>query len=157
MDVTTNNLANASTNGFKRDALVFQDTLQREMFADGGQGQSIGKLGSGASPVEEYTVQDSGEITVTSNPLNSAIGFLILAAGVPACRYWQRRNRPSCGTKMWTKPVIEQTEQLQSRAGTGGSGISARKRTAPQWHPPDTLIMRTPMRRDGQSINGQQP
>src|SRR6476659_6008506 len=73
MDVTTNNLANASTNGFKRDALVFQDTLQREMFADGGQGQSIGKLGSGASPVEEYTVQDSGEITVTSNPLDMAI------------------------------------------------------------------------------------
>jgi APA family basic amino acid/polyamine antiporter len=33
--------------------------------------------------------------TVASNPVNSAIGFLILAAGVPACRYWQRRNRQS--------------------------------------------------------------
>jgi APA family basic amino acid/polyamine antiporter len=32
--------------------------------------------------------------TVVSNPLNSAVGFLILLAGIPACRYWQRKNRP---------------------------------------------------------------
>ena len=31
--------------------------------------------------------------TVASNPLNSAIGYLILLAGIPACRYWQRKNR----------------------------------------------------------------
>ena len=30
--------------------------------------------------------------TVLSSPVNSAIGFLILLAGIPACRYWQRRN-----------------------------------------------------------------
>ena len=30
--------------------------------------------------------------TVAANPLNSLVGFLILLAGVPACRYWQRRN-----------------------------------------------------------------
>jgi APA family basic amino acid/polyamine antiporter len=30
--------------------------------------------------------------TVVSNPLNSAIGYLILLAGIPACRYWQRKN-----------------------------------------------------------------
>ena len=52
-----------------------------------------------------------------------------------------RSSKSSCGTMMWRKPVIEQTEQLQSSAGTGGSGISARNRTAPQWHPPETLIM----------------
>ena len=39
------------------------------------------------------------------------------------------------------KPVIEQTEQLQSSAGTGGSGIVAWNRTAPQWHSPVTWIM----------------
>jgi APA family basic amino acid/polyamine antiporter len=33
--------------------------------------------------------------TVASNPVNSAIGFAILLAGVPACRYWQRKNRPA--------------------------------------------------------------
>jgi APA family basic amino acid/polyamine antiporter len=31
--------------------------------------------------------------TVISNPLNSLIGYAILAAGVPACLYWQRKNR----------------------------------------------------------------
>jgi APA family basic amino acid/polyamine antiporter len=30
--------------------------------------------------------------TVASNPVNSAIGFLILLAGIPACRYWQRKQ-----------------------------------------------------------------
>ena len=30
--------------------------------------------------------------TVISNPINSAIGFAILAAGIPVCRYWQRKS-----------------------------------------------------------------
>jgi len=33
--------------------------------------------------------------TVASSPINSAIGFLILLAGIPACRYWQRTNKRS--------------------------------------------------------------
>ena len=33
---------------------------------------------------------------------------------------------------MWRKPVIRQIEQLQSSAGTGGSGSFAVNRTAPQ-------------------------
>jgi hypothetical protein len=33
---------------------------------------------------------------------------------------------------MWRKPVIRHTEQLQSSAGTGGSGNCASNRTAPQ-------------------------
>jgi APA family basic amino acid/polyamine antiporter len=33
--------------------------------------------------------------TVASNPINSLVGFLILLAGIPACRYWQRANAPS--------------------------------------------------------------
>jgi APA family basic amino acid/polyamine antiporter len=31
--------------------------------------------------------------TVWNNPVNSFIGYAILAAGVPACLYWQRKNR----------------------------------------------------------------
>jgi APA family basic amino acid/polyamine antiporter len=31
--------------------------------------------------------------TVASSPVNSAIGFAILLAGIPACRYWQRANK----------------------------------------------------------------
>jgi basic amino acid/polyamine antiporter, APA family len=33
--------------------------------------------------------------TVINNPVNSLIGYAILAAGVPACLYWQRKNRSS--------------------------------------------------------------
>ena len=33
--------------------------------------------------------------TVASNPVNSLIGFAILLAGIPACRYWQRTNKPA--------------------------------------------------------------
>jgi APA family basic amino acid/polyamine antiporter len=32
--------------------------------------------------------------TVASNPINSLIGFAILLAGIPACRYWQRASKP---------------------------------------------------------------
>jgi APA family basic amino acid/polyamine antiporter len=31
--------------------------------------------------------------TVWNNPTNSLIGYAILAAGIPACLYWQRKNR----------------------------------------------------------------
>lgn len=31
--------------------------------------------------------------TVANNPVNSLIGYAILAAGVPACLYWQRKQR----------------------------------------------------------------
>jgi APA family basic amino acid/polyamine antiporter len=31
--------------------------------------------------------------TVWNNPLNAMIGYAILLAGVPACLYWQRKNR----------------------------------------------------------------
>ncbi|HEX8839466.1 MAG TPA: amino acid permease [Sphingomicrobium sp.] len=30
--------------------------------------------------------------TVLNNPINSLIGYAILAAGIPACLYWQRKN-----------------------------------------------------------------
>jgi basic amino acid/polyamine antiporter, APA family len=30
---------------------------------------------------------------VVSTPVNSAIGYAILLAGVPACLYWQRKKR----------------------------------------------------------------
>ena len=73
MDVTSNNLANASTTGFKRDGLIFQDTLQREMYANGGFGQSVGRLGAGAQAVEEYSVRENGAVSLTNNPLDMAI------------------------------------------------------------------------------------
>ncbi|MBC8063611.1 MAG: flagellar hook-basal body protein [Chlorobia bacterium] len=85
LDVTANNLANASTNGFKRDGLIFQDTLKREMYANGGFGQSVGVIGAGAQAVEEFTVRDLGTISTTNNPLDMAItvpqGMFAIKAG----------------------------------------------------------------------------
>ena len=40
-------------------------------------------------------LRDDVVATVWNNPTNSLIGFAILLAGVPACLYWQRKNRRS--------------------------------------------------------------
>jgi flagellar basal body rod protein FlgG len=73
MDITANNLANSSTVGFKRDGLIFQDTLQRKMYANGGFGREVGVLGAGADAVQEFAVDEVGALTTTGNPLDMAI------------------------------------------------------------------------------------
>src|SRR5687767_4718787 len=73
MSVVSNNLANVSTNGFKRDELVFADAYQRELRANGGRGMHLGSLGSGAMLQAEYTVFERGAIVPTGNPLDLAI------------------------------------------------------------------------------------
>jgi flagellar basal-body rod protein FlgF len=73
MDVTANNLANASTNGFKRDGLIFNDAMERELAASGGLGTRLGSIGSGAMPKKQYTVFERGPLTATGNPLDMAI------------------------------------------------------------------------------------
>lgn len=70
MDVLTHNLANVSTNGYKRDGLAFNDALVREL---NWNGQPIGSLGAGASPIEQYTSFEAGSINETRNPLDVAI------------------------------------------------------------------------------------
>ena len=71
LDVIAHNLANVSTNGYKREGAVFSDTLRRAMFAD--DGRFIGQLGSGAWMQDHFTVMEVGEIKVTGNPLDVAI------------------------------------------------------------------------------------
>lgn len=73
MDTVTNNLANVSTNGFKRDGLAFSDALETEIRAAGGMGQSIGTLGSGTTPAEAYTSFEVGPMQSTGRPLDVAI------------------------------------------------------------------------------------
>lgn len=73
LDVTTNNLANSSTNGFKRDGLIFQDVLRQRMYADSGTGPSVGEIGAGADTVDEYTVFEMGDIKTTGNTFDMAI------------------------------------------------------------------------------------
>jgi flagellar basal body rod protein FlgG len=73
LEITANNLANASTTGFKREAAVFNESLLRSMAEDGGRGRVLGELGSG--PLEQATmiVFEAGAITKTGSPLDAAI------------------------------------------------------------------------------------
>jgi flagellar basal-body rod protein FlgF len=73
MDVVANNLANASTVGFKRDGVSFNDALVRQLRADGGRGPAIGSLGTGATTKAQYTVHERGPVSSTGNPLDVAI------------------------------------------------------------------------------------
>lgn len=75
MDVVSNNLANASTTGYKRDGLSFGDGLVRELANNAGLGQRIGSMGSGAVVKGIYTDFSSGLINATGNPLDLAINL----------------------------------------------------------------------------------
>lgn len=68
MDVIANNLANASTTGFKRDAIAFDEAMLREL------AMGVGQIGSGPVPPPPVTVFEPGAVTNTGNPLDLAIG-----------------------------------------------------------------------------------
>ena len=70
MDVIANNLANVSTNGFKRDGIAFNDALERELEQGG---RNVGSLGSGASVQSIFTDFSIGSMTETGNPLDLAL------------------------------------------------------------------------------------
>ncbi len=71
LDTVSHNLANVSTNGYKRDGAVFNDTLRRALYND--TGQYIGDIGAGTWKTEEYTDMNVGTTTITGNPLDVAI------------------------------------------------------------------------------------
>lgn len=73
MDIISNNLANLSTNGFKRDGIAFSDTMEREIYGNGGLGDKLGTLGAGPTQARQYTVFEIGPITGTGNALDVAI------------------------------------------------------------------------------------
>jgi flagellar basal body rod protein FlgG len=70
MDVMANNLANASTVGFRQDGLVFGDYYERALNVGG---RPIGTMGYGAATPEEFTPRVSGRLTKTGNPLDLAL------------------------------------------------------------------------------------
>lgn len=73
MDTAANNLANASTDGFKADGIAFGDAMVRQLRADGGSGRALGSLGSGPREIAEVTDRSLGTIRPTGNPLDVAI------------------------------------------------------------------------------------
>ena len=79
MDVTANNLANVSTNGFKRSRAVFEDLLYQTIRQPGAQSSqqtqlpSGLQLGTGVRPVATERVFTQGNLQQTNNPLDVAI------------------------------------------------------------------------------------
>jgi flagellar basal body rod protein FlgG len=73
LDVLANNLANVSTTGYKRDGLAFSERLERQMRGNGGLGEVLGTLGSGAEQVAQFTIFEPGPLASTGNPLDLGI------------------------------------------------------------------------------------
>ncbi|MDD2663540.1 MAG: flagellar basal-body rod protein FlgG [Dechloromonas sp.] len=79
LDVIANNLANVSTNGFKRQRAVFQDLLYQTMRQPGAQSSQQTQvpaglqLGTGARPVSTAHLFTQGNLQKTDNSLDVAI------------------------------------------------------------------------------------
>jgi flagellar basal-body rod protein FlgG len=85
LDVIANNLANVSTNGFKRARPIFEDLLYQTLRQPGAQSSEstqipVGlQLGVGVRPVSTARIHTQGALQQTSNDLDLAIdgrGFL---------------------------------------------------------------------------------
>jgi flagellar basal-body rod protein FlgG len=79
MDVISNNLANVSTNGFKRARAVFEDLLYQTIRQPGAQSSQQTQLptglqiGTGVKPVATARIFTQGNLQQTGNPLDVAI------------------------------------------------------------------------------------
>ncbi len=74
-DVTANNLANASTAGYKKDIAVGKDfrSMLIQRINDGSQRPAIGSLGVGAAIDEIATIHTQGSMRPTDNKYDLAI------------------------------------------------------------------------------------
>ena len=79
VDVISNNLANVSTNGFKRQRAVFEDLLYQVLRQPGAQTSQLNQvpvglqMGTGARPVTTARIFTNGNLQSTGNPLDVAI------------------------------------------------------------------------------------
>jgi flagellar basal-body rod protein FlgG len=79
LDVISNNLANVSTNGFKRSRAVFEDLLYQTLRQPGAQSSQQTQLpsglqiGTGVRPVATEKIFTQGNLQQTGNPLDVAI------------------------------------------------------------------------------------
>ena len=85
LDVISNNLANVSTNGFKRARPVFEDLLYQTLRQPGAQSSQSTQipsglqLGTGVQPISTARIHTQGSLLQTGNDLDVAIngaGFL---------------------------------------------------------------------------------
>ena len=79
VDVISNNLANVSTNGFKRQRTVFEDLLYQQLRQPGAQSSqqtqvpSGLQIGTGVRPSATVRIFTAGNLQQTGNPLDVAI------------------------------------------------------------------------------------
>ena len=79
LDVISNNLANVSTNGFKRARAVFEDLLYQNLRQPGAQSTqqttipSGLQIGTGVRPIATERIHTQGNLTQTGNALDVAI------------------------------------------------------------------------------------
>jgi len=79
LDVISNNLANVSTNGFKRSRAVFEDLLYQNLRQPGAQSSQQTQvpaglqLGTGARPVSTARIFTQGNLQKTDNTLDLAV------------------------------------------------------------------------------------
>src|SRR5512147_2405772 len=79
LDVISNNLANVSTNGFKRSRAVFEDLLYQTLRQPGAQSSQQTQLpsglqiGTGVKPVATERIFTQGNLQQTNNSLDVAI------------------------------------------------------------------------------------
>jgi flagellar basal-body rod protein FlgG len=79
LDVISNNLANVSTNGFKRQRAVFEDLLYQNLRQPGAQSTQQTQipsgltLGAGVRPVSTEHIHTQGGMTKTEGPLDMMV------------------------------------------------------------------------------------
>jgi len=79
LSIISNNLANVSTNGFKRDSAVFEDLMYQNMRQSGGQTSQDTQLpsglavGTGVRLVATEKMHSQGNIVQTGNSLDMAV------------------------------------------------------------------------------------
>ena len=80
VEVISNNLANSSTNGFKRQRAEFQDLLYQNLRRIGASSSDAGtiipsgvQIGAGVRTASVYRIMEQGNLTITDNKLDLAI------------------------------------------------------------------------------------
>ncbi|MEZ5831456.1 MAG: flagellar basal-body rod protein FlgG [Dongiaceae bacterium] len=80
VEVISNNIANATTTGYKRRRAEFADLLYQDFRRVGTQSSDTGEIvpagvqvGVGVKPVAVYRIQEQGNLQMTSNPLDVAV------------------------------------------------------------------------------------
>jgi flagellar basal-body rod protein FlgG len=138
LDGISNNIANANTDGFKKERVDFQDLLYQTIRAAGTQTSNSTvsptglQLGSGVRVVGTSRVFSQGELLVTNNPMDIAIegeGFFVVQQpdGNPAYTRTGALQKDSQGQLVTAEgmpldpPIIIPAEAVSVSVGADGT------------------------------------